>query len=47
MFSRKDKRQESDLAYMQSLSAAVMQQSPRYLIVVLLIMALSVISAIL
>ncbi|MCW8963472.1 MAG: HlyD family type I secretion periplasmic adaptor subunit [Gammaproteobacteria bacterium] len=47
MFSRTHKQQKADLAYMQSLSAAVMQQSPRHLIVVLLIMALFVVSAIL
>jgi len=47
MFNTKHKRQEADLAYMHSLSAAVMQQSPRHLIVILLIMALTVICAIL
>jgi adhesin transport system membrane fusion protein len=37
---------DPDLAYMRSLSAAVVQRSPRYLVMILLIMTLAIVSAI-
>ncbi|TNG02989.1 MAG: HlyD family type I secretion periplasmic adaptor subunit [Gammaproteobacteria bacterium] len=40
------KGDDADLAYMRSLSAAVVQRSPRYLIMILIIMALTLVSAI-
>lgn len=37
---------DPDLAYMRSLSAAVVQRSPRYLVMILIIMTLAIVSAI-
>ena len=37
---------DADLAYMRSLAAAVVQRSPRYMVIILLVISLSVVSAI-
>lgn len=42
----KHRHEDADLRYMRSLSAAVVQRSPRYLMTVLLIMSLAIISGI-
>lgn len=41
-----DSLKDSDLAYMRSLSAAVVQRSPRYMILILMVMAALVVSSI-
>ncbi len=45
MFNRK-KYDDADLRYMQSLAAAVVQRSPRYIVLVILVMTLAIASAI-